>query len=329
MAIRYSDAATALQAGDSGLRRALSNASITFFTGTQPTSANDSYGSSQPIISFTLADGVLTQEVIALALLDFTGATGSETLTSITVSGIEVFGTTLTFGTTVNGVALSTATLFAEAVAWQINDFNAALDINAVPSGATVTLHAPKNTGIALNNAAIYATGTVVWNGAAAHMSSGAVAATETPNHWDSGNGRFGSGAGGNTAGVAAANGLTFNAPTNNTTALTYDLEKPSSQTWTGNNGYGPATASAATVFSGIVNGTTYTAGWGRILCSAGDDGSAATSGATGYIRCDFTVGTSGTDFIMSPAATFLVNTTTPIPTTINTFTLRVSKNLA
>ena len=54
MAIRFSDAATALMAGDCGLRRALSNASITFYTGSQPDSANTGYGTSQPIISFTL-----------------------------------------------------------------------------------------------------------------------------------------------------------------------------------------------------------------------------------------------------------------------------------
>jgi hypothetical protein len=321
MAIRFSDAATALMAGDTGLRRALSNASVTFFTGTQPASANESYGSAQPIISFTLSDGVLTQEVQALAVFDFTGITTAETLTSVTVSGIEILGATVTYATS------DTAT--AAAIAAQINKYNGALDINATSSGTSVTVYAPKNSGTALNNATIVATGTGVWNGAAAHMKSGAVAATATPNTWSSGNGRFGSGAGGNTAGVAAANGLTFDVPVDDTTS--YKLSKPSTETWKGKNGFGPATSAATAVYSGIVNGTTYTAGWGRILISNGDDGSTATSGLTGYIRVDFSVGTSGTDFIMSPAATFTVNTASgsEIETTINSFNLKVAKNMA
>lgn len=321
MAIRFSDAATALMAGDSGLRRALSNASITFYTGSQPASANDSYGSSQPIISFTLSDGVLTPEVQGNALFDLTGITTAETITSITVGGFEILGATITYATS--------ATATAAAVAAQINKYNGVLDINATSSAETVTITAPKNAGIALNNATIVATGTGVWNGAASHFKSNAVAATATPHTYSSGNGRFASGAGGSTAGVAAANGLTFDVPVDNTTTSTYDLSKPTSETWSGSNGYGPATSSATTVYSGIVNGTTYTAGWGRILCSYGDDGSTATSGATGYIRVDFSVGTSGTDFIMSPAATFTVNTSTPVVTTINSFTLQVSKNMA
>lgn len=322
MAVRFSDAATALMAGDLGLRRALSNCSMTFFTGSQPTSANDSYGSAQPIISYTLTDGVLTQEVTALALLDFTGITTAETITSITVSGIEILGATVTF-------AVDVATTIA-LIAAQINTFQGALDVNAVVTSATaVTLYAPKNAGIALNNATIVASGTGVWNGAAAHTQSGGVAATATPNTWSSGNGRFGSGAGGNTAGIAAANGLTFNTPVDATTA--YSLVKPTAQVWKGKNGFGPATSAATVVYSGIVTGTTYTAGWGRILVSNGDDGSAATSAATGYIRVDFSVGTSGTDFIMTPAATFTVNTTSgsEVETTINTFVLNIAKNMA
>ena len=320
MAIRFSDAATALMAGDSGLRRALSNASITFFTGSQPTSANDSYGSSQPIISFTLSDLQQTQEVRATAQFDVAGITGVETITSITIGGYEILGSTITYATS----DTNTATLIAN----QINKYNGVIDFNATASTTVVTVTAPRNSGIQLNNATIVATGTGVWNGASSHFKSNGVAATATPNTYNAGNGRFGSGAGGATAGVAAANGLTFDVPVDNPTNSSFDLSKPASETWSGSNGYGPATAATTTVYSGIVNGTTYTAGWGRILCSAGDDGSSATSGATGYIRVDFSVGTSGTDFIMSPAATFTVNTSTPIVTTINTFNLQIAKNM-
>jgi hypothetical protein len=129
--------------------------------------------------------------------------------------------------------------------------------------------------------------------------------------------------------GVAPAYALTFDPPVVNADLLTYDLVKPTAQVWKGKNGFGPATAAATAVYTGIVTGTTYTAGWGRLICSSGDDGlSATTMATTAYRRCDFSVGTSGTDFVMSPAATFLVNTTSgsEIETTINTFTLKVKK---
>jgi hypothetical protein len=325
MAIRFSDAATALQAGDAGLRRALANCSLTFFTGTQPTSANDSYGSSQPIISFTNADGVLTADVPAVAVYDLTGWTTADTLTSITVASYEVLGTA---ATTINFTNYATATLAAAAVAAQINNYLGAIDFTASSSGATFTIYAPKNSGAVFNNAAVIVTGVCA---SAGHIKSGGTPETANATPYTfTGNGRFGNATGGGTVGVAAANGLTFMAPANNTTDLTYDLIKPTSEVWKGKNGMGPADAALATTpYSGIVDGTTYTAGWGRLLCSAGDSGSAATSGTTGYVRVDFSVGTSGTDFIMSPAATFTVNIATPIETTINTFTLQVAKNLA
>jgi hypothetical protein len=319
MAIRFSDAATALMAGDAGLRRALSNAKIVFYTGSQPTSANDSYGSAQPIIAFSVSDGAVTDDVQALAVFDFTGVATGETVTSITVGGFEILGATVT------SVANSIGSLLAA----QINKYLGPIDFTASASGETVTVYSPKNSGTAFNNASIVAGGTAVWTGAASHMKSGAVASSANPNTWSAGNGRFGSGGGGNTAGVAGANGLTFDWPVNNTTTSTYDLSKPSTETWSGSNGYDASTATPGTIYSGITTGTTYTAGWGRILCSATDTGSAATSGATGFIRVDFSVGTSGTDFIMAPAATFTVNTTTPITTTINSFTLQIAKNLA
>jgi hypothetical protein len=294
MAIRYSDAATALQAGETGLRQALSNANITFFTGTQPTSANDSYGSSQPIINFTLADGVLTNETKTVWETTLSGLTGTAGFSSIKVGGFEILGATITS---------TTLPLILTAVCNQINDYQGNLGFSATNDGATkIQVIAPKGTGANYSGVAI------------AYTTSGTITATGTAI---------------TTAGVAAVNGLTFNPPSNNTIDVTYDLSKPASETWSGSNGYGPATAVATAAFGGIVNGTTYTAGWGRILCSASDDGSTATSGATGYIRVDFSIGTSGTDFIMSPAATFTVNTTTPVVTSINSFTLQVAKNLA
>ena len=65
MAIRLSDAAAALMAGDVGLRRALAGAHMTFYTGTQPTSANNAIGTAQPIVAFTKDDSVQTEETLA------------------------------------------------------------------------------------------------------------------------------------------------------------------------------------------------------------------------------------------------------------------------
>lgn len=230
MAIRFSDALNSRLAGKEGLRKLLSNSQIIFFTGSQPTSANDSKGTSQEIIAFTSGDLQLTEEVLGTAEFDLTGITTAETITSITVSGVEILGATITYDTS--------ATATAALVAAQINSYLGAIDFKATSSAETVTIAAPNGSGIDLNDATIVAAGTGVWNAASSHFQSNGVAATTTPNTWSTGDGRFATGNGGSTAGVAAANGLTFDVQSDGAglspAEEVFYIGKPTGETWKG-----------------------------------------------------------------------------------------------
>lgn len=303
MAIRLSDAACALMAGDVGLRRALANAHMVFYTGSQPSSANSSIGTSQPIVAFTKDDSVLTEETLATRAIVFSGLTGTAGLSALKLDNIEILGTTITN---------TTLATIADDIAEQINAFVGNAGITATSDSIdTVTVTAPKGSGAAFNAAVLAGT------------ESGTVTATET------GGGAV------VVTGVAAVNGLTFSIAADGA-GLTpaesnFYISKPAAETWKGKNGFGPATAAATAVFSGITDGNSYTAGWGRICASPGDTGAAATSGASGNIRLDFSIGTSSEDFVISPSASLTVNTASgsEIESILNTFKLKVAKQPA
>jgi len=304
MAIRLSDAAAALMAGDCGLRRALSGAHMVFYTGTQPTTANDTPGSSQAIIAFTQDDGVYVAETRPVWSGVLSGLAGTAGLSSIVMDNWEILGATVT-GTVLDTIGADIAT--------QINDNIAALDFYATYDTGTDTLsiYGPHGVGTSMNSMVLSVTTT----GTLTFTHTGGTGAVDT-------------------SGVAVANGLTFDAPADGAGLSTpedvFYITKPSGETWKGKNGFGPATAAATAVFSGIVNGNAYTAGWGRICASSGDDGSSATSGESGYIRLDFSVGTGSADFLMTPTASFTVNTTSgsEIESVINTFRLKIATEL-
>lgn len=300
MAIRLSDAACALMAGDVGLRRALANAHMVFYTGSQPSSANSAKGTAQPIVAFTKDDSVLTEETLATWVITFSAITGTAGLSSLTLDNMEILGTTVT------NTALGTV---ADDVATQINTFVGNAGITAVSdSVSAVTVTAPKGSGASWNSMVLLGT------------ESGTITATET-------------GAGAVVVtGVAAVNGLTFDVAADGADLVpaesNFYIAKPSGETWKGKNGFGPADAAATAVFTGITDGNSYTAGWGRICASPGDDGEGATSGADGYIRVDFNIGTSTEDFVISPSASLTVNTASgsEIESILNTFKLKVAK---
>lgn len=303
MAIRLSDAAAALMAGDVGLRRALANAHMVFYTGTQPSSANSGKGTSQPIVAFTKDDGVLTEETLATWEIVFSAITGTAGLSSLKLDNMEILGSTVT-NTTLGGVA--------DDVADAINAFVGNAGVTAVSDTVdTVTVTAPKGSGASWNSMVIVGT------------ESGTITCTET------------GGGAAQTSGVAGVNGLTFDVAADGADLVpaesNFYIAKPSGETWKGKNGFGPADAVATAVFSGITDGNSYTAGWGRICASPGDDGEAATSGADGYIRVDFSIGTSTEDFVISPSASLTVNTGagSEIESVLNTFKLKVAKQPA
>jgi len=125
--------------------------------------------------------------------------------------------------------------------------------------------------------------------------------------------------------------GLEFEEPKDGTLLTpaedVYYIEKSLSQTWSGQNGL----ESAGTPFAGITDGETYQAGWGRIIASAGDTGNDSTSGSSGYIRVDFSVGTANADCIMLPNTSFYVKTATgeEISSVIEHFILKIRKQIS
>jgi len=303
MAIRLSDAACALMAGDVGLRRALANAHMVFYTGSQPSSANSGIGTSQPIVAFTKDDNVLTAETLATWEIVFSGLTGTAGLSALKLDNMEILGSTVT-NSTLGGIA--------DDVADAINAFVGNAGFTAVSDSIdTVTVTAPKGSGASCNSMVLVGTesGTVT----ATEASGGAVVVT----------------------GVLCLNGLTFDVAADGAGLIpaeaNFFIAKPAADTWKGKNGFGPATAAATAVFTGIVNGNSYTAGWGRICATPGDDGSAATSGEDGNIRLDFNIGTSSEDFVISPSASLTVNTAlgSEIESILNTFKLKVAKQPA
>lgn len=303
MSIRLSDAATALMAGDVGLRRALSNAHMVFYTGAQPSSANSGIGTSQPIVAFTKDDNALTEETPSGWEIVFHSLTGEAGLSSLKLDNMEILGATIT-NTTLASIV--------DDIAAQINRFLGNAGVTAVSDNVdTIAISAPKGAGVSWDTMVI------------AGVESGSITAIES-----------------NTglpviSGVLALNGLSFDVAADGAELVpaesNFYIAKPVGETWKGKNGFGPATALATAIFTGIVDLSSYTAGWGRICASPGDDGEAATSGADGNIRIDFSIGTTSEDFVISPSASLTVNTTggSEIESILNVFKLKVAKQPA
>lgn len=307
--IRLSDSAAALMADKAGLRKALANAQIIFFTGTQPASANDAAGTSQPIIAFTKDDGVLTVEVAPQWKFTMSNVTAADTVNSVKLGGaagtnaFDILGGAVTMSDTNDSTG-------AAQVAAAINAFAGNAGFSAVAVGAAVTITGPRGMGAAGNSALLVVgtTGVTV-----AYNDGGGTGAVFT-------------------TGVSAVNGLTFDVPADGAglspVENVFYIQKPAGVNWQGKNGFGPGTAAADTPFTGIVTEQNYSAGWGRIICSPGDTGMAATSGADGYIRLDFSIGTVNEDFNMVPTTALFANLAAGFEVTsaLNSFRLKISK---
>ena len=298
MAIRYSDAMIAMIIGDIGLRKSVYGSKILFFTGSQPANANSGSGSSQPIIEFTDNAGEYSSEVVPTWQFTITNLTGTASITSISLSGFEIM----------NGNAEATTNEdLASEVSSSINSCVSNMGFHSSVSGNVVSIYGSKSSGSRLNpfSVIVASSGTVT-------ITYDDTAHTGAPL----------------TDGVDAINGLSFDqeqdgedlSPVYNG----YYIKKASSQTWAGLNGY----KSDGTLFTGITNDNTYSAGWGRLCISENDTGFDATSGNDGYARIDFSVGATTADCIMSPQPSFYIETSSgsEIQSIINSFILKMSK---
>lgn len=280
MAIRKSDALTFLEAGDVGLRRALSNCWIDFFEGTQPTTANGASTGYQKIITFKTgtSSNAYVGETLPVWEVTLSGTT-SGSLDTLKVAGFDVLGGAVTYATSF------TAT--AAAAAAQINANADNIGFSATSDGAVISVIGPPGVGTLMNPLALAATATTL---------TATVAGAGTP------------AASGGTDGIASAYGCNWLTPYDGSLLAVPDstvvVVSKDTTTWQGLGGFDKANAA----ISGFTSGSK-TAGWGRICASPADNGT-ATSGETGFIRLDFSIGASGADVNISPSPSYTYNVT-------------------
>lgn len=183
MAITLSTSHANAQGMGCSLQELYTGGELQIFTGTPP--SVDAAYTGTLLVACTLAGAARTAEIQATAIIELTGgAAGS--VDNITIGGYEVLGAAVTFN--------SSLTQTAADVASQINKYaGAAIKIWATSSAAIITLRACPGQGTALNGKAIVCSCTTITN---------AINGGSADN--------MGEGAGGSTAGVAAASGLTW-----------------------------------------------------------------------------------------------------------------------
>lgn len=280
MTIRKSDALTFLEMGDVGLRRALANCWIDFFEGTQPATANAASTGYQKIITFKTgtSSNAYVGETRPKWKVTLSGTT-SGSLDTVKIAGFDVLGGAVSYATSF------TAT--AAAAAAQINSKVTNIDFIATSDGADLYIYGPIGVGTGMNALVCATTATTL---------TATVAGAGTP------------AASGGTDGIASAYGCNWLAPYDGTLLTVPDstvlvLSKDTT-TWQGSGGFDKGNSA----ISGFTSGTK-TAGWGRICASPSDDGS-ATSGETGFVRLDFSIGASGADVNISPSPAYTYNVT-------------------
>lgn len=241
---------------------------LQIWSGTEPAVGSAATGTR--LVSCTLASAARTAEVQATALLSLTGgAAGS--VDTITIATYNILGAAVAYNTSLTQTAADVAT--------QINKYSSPiLKVWATSSGADITIRACPGQGTGLNALAMVCTSTTI---------------TTTINGVSADN--MGEGAGGSTAGVASANGLTF-------------LEIASG-----------VLSKSATAWSGVV-AATGTAGYWRLEgCNTPINTSLADATATPRYRIQGTCGLSGSD--MTFGSTTL---TAGLTHTVDTFSITI-----
>src|SRR5258706_2383435 len=134
-----------------GLKYALSNCFLKIYTGAQPSSA-DAAPTGTLLVTYSLASGAPTREVLSVGSLTLSGTSG--TANTFTLNGIEIMGSVVNSDGTVAG----TATLVAAA----INNNPANVYVTASTTGASgvITLTAKPGLGTLPNTWVPAGTGT-------------------------------------------------------------------------------------------------------------------------------------------------------------------------
>ncbi|MCR4338513.1 MAG: hypothetical protein NUW01_01355 [Gemmatimonadaceae bacterium] len=249
MTIRLSPALQNFIAAQGSWKNFFDNGSIEIYTGSQPATPDLAVTGTNLVI-ITSGGGTKTSEVKGLGILTISGTT-SGTIDTCTLMGIDILGGAVTH----TGDHNTTAT----AVALKINrnPANNLVVASSTGSSGVVTLTALPGFGTTMNAGTLTFTATTC-----------TAAVTSTT---------FGSGTGGGTAGVAAANGLRMDY-----NAAAGVFTKDTTQTWSGT----------------AIGAGTQTAGWFRYIGSIADAGTQDSSAV--YLRMDGSIATSGADMNMS-----------------------------
>lgn len=249
MTLRFSPALQNFIAAQGSWKNAFDNGSIEVFTGSQPATPDLAVTGTQLVI-ITSGGGTKTNETQGLGILTISGAT-TGSIDTCTLMGIDILG----------GAVAHTGdnNTLATAVALKINRNPANNLVVASTTGASgvITLTALPGFGTTMNAGTLTFTATTT-----------TAAVTSTT---------FGSGTGGGTAGVAAANGLRMDY-----NAAAGVMTKDATQTWSGT----------------AIGAGTQTAGWFRYKGSV-VDANAQDSSAI-FLRMDGSIATSGSDMTMS-----------------------------
>lgn len=152
MALRLSDGLRNFLMDGGGFKQAFSGSKLLIYSGSQPATANAALtGTLLAVI--TDASGTHTAEVPSAGSVELTGG-ASGNVSSITVSGIEVLGATITYATSLNNTA--------QLVANQINNNPKNYLVTASVSSAKVILTSKPGMGALLNGDAVVATSATI-----------------------------------------------------------------------------------------------------------------------------------------------------------------------
>lgn len=202
MTLRFSPALQNYIAVNGSWKDFFDEGSIEIYSGSQPATP-DLAVTGTLLATITSSAGTKTNEVRATGVITLSvGAVGSDTVTAITLSGMEIMGSTTAFNTSLTQTATD--------IALKINRNPRNRLVVASSSGAVITLTAQPGLGTVLNSEALAAT------------VGGNMIATITSTS-------FGSGTGGGVVGVAAINGLKMDY-----NAAAGVFTKDTTQTWSG-----------------------------------------------------------------------------------------------
>lgn len=151
--MRYSTGFRNAIAAGYGWRDVLKNCVIKIYSGTQPTTA-DSAATGTLLGIYTPAGGAFTGETRATATVQLTGGAGGSVDTVKVGGGLPLIGAAVPFNTSLTQTALDLADA--------INAFALFPKFEAVASGDTVTISAPKDLGTMANGLTIASTSTTI-----------------------------------------------------------------------------------------------------------------------------------------------------------------------